>query len=292
MKSCAPLYLIFLLALESCFSGGPGKERTQTPTPRVISVVANGSTKRTLKQKINPAQIRKDDPDWKRAELEVDSNQEKIDARLAALSRAETERFVLRRGNTKRNTIALTFDDGPHPAATLKLLDILSKEGVPATFFVVGFMADKYPDLIRAIKAAGQEIGNHTYSHVTLTRIPADQAMVEYKATNDVIRRITGSSPRYCRPPGGDFNRAVLRNAAELGLTTVLWTDDPGDYTKLADKAVFNREVARLKPGGIILLHDGAKSTLKTLPAFIRTARGMGFKFVTLDELKSPKREK
>ena len=184
--------------------------------------------------------------------------------------------------------MALTFDDGPHADYTLKLLDILKAKNVKATFFVIGHMADKYPDLVRREVADGHEVGNHTYSHVTLTKIPEEQIDVEYQATDDAIRRIAGKTARYCRPPGGDHNAEVLRRAATLGLTTVLWTDDPGDYLNPADELLLADETRALSPGGIILLHDGSQSTLDTLARFIDAARARGYRFVSLDDLRKP----
>lgn len=195
-------------------------------------------------------------------------------------------RFVLRRGAGDDKRVALTFDDGPHPAYSPKLLDTLKAKGVKATFFVIGHMADKYPDLVRRMAAEGHEVANHTYSHVTLTKIPGEEIDVEYRANDDAIQRITGKPVRYCRPPGGDHNAEVLRRAGSLGLTTVLWTDDPGDYLDPGDGLLFGRETKALSPGGIILLHDGSKDTLDTLAKFIDTTRAKGYRFVSLDELR------
>jgi peptidoglycan/xylan/chitin deacetylase (PgdA/CDA1 family) len=236
--------------------------------------------------RVNAAQVRKDDSDWQHAQREICASQHLIDGRLSSIKASTLRNSVLREGNGDRKEIALTFDDGPHPKFTSELLKILKSENVPATFFVVGFMAEKYPDLLRAIKSGGHEIGNHTYSHVTLTKIPSDQVLTEYRANNDAIFKITGSSVKYCRPPGGDFNDNVLRDSASLGMTTVLWTDDPGDYANPGDDVLYEREVAKLDSGAIVLLHDGSQNTLDTLQKFIRTAKRKGYKFVTLDRIR------
>lgn len=146
-------------------------------------------------------------------------------------------------------------------------------------------MADKYPGLVRAIRAGGNEIGNHTYSHVNLSRLSSVDVLAEYEACSDVIVRLTGRAPRYCRPPGGDFNRGVLERAAGLGMTTVLWTDDPKDYANPGDQTLYDREVGKLAPGAIVLLHDGSKNTVDTLPRFIQAAKRRGFRFVSLGVL-------
>ena len=239
-----------------------------------------------LSPKVNPAKVRSGDPDWQRAVKEVDAEQADLDTHVARAVSRKLGQYILRHGNSKKRKISLTFDDGPHPVYTLKLLSILKQEHVPATFFVIGFMADKYPDLVVSIRDAGQTIGNHTYSHVTLTKIPFEQTLAEYRANNDVIERIAKTKMTYCRPPGGDFNSSVVKAGAELGLTTVLWTDDPGDYSNPGDQILYEKEVDKLTNGAIILLHDGSQNTLDTLQKFIQTAKRRGYIFVTLDELK------
>lgn len=235
---------------------------------------------------VNPAQVRSGDPDWQRANREVYAAKAALDAQLDSLTARDVTKYVLRHGAATGKRIALTLDDGPHPGYTMRLLEILRQEKTPATFFVVGFMAERYPELVRAIAAAGHEVGNHTYSHVTLTKISREDVLSEYQATNDVVKRLIAKKVRYARPPGGDFNLSVLKCGAELGMTTVLWTDDPGDYANPGDDALYQKEVARLSPGGIVLLHDGSQDTLDTLAKFIRTARSKGFRFVPLQELR------
>ncbi|RYG85395.1 polysaccharide deacetylase family protein [bacterium] len=241
---------------------------------------------RTAPARVNPAAVLDADPDWKAANAEVYQQQAQLDAQEARLVGTGLDRFVLRRGVGLAKRVSLTFDDGPHPQYTPKLLDLLKAKGVRATFFVIGHMADKYPDLVKRIAAEGHEVANHTYSHVTLPRIQPEEIDVEYQANNDVIRRLTGKPARYCRPPGGDYNLEVLRRAASLGLTTVLWTDDPGDYDNPGDGVLFSRETTALSPGGIILLHDGSRDTIDTLGAFIDAARAQGYTFVSLDDLR------
>lgn len=242
--------------------------------------------------RVNPAQVRSDDPDWQIANREISADQATLDTRSSQLSPEQLSQYLLRRGKTTSKKIALTFDDGPHPASTEKLLDLLRTENVKATFFFIGFMVDKYPELAKAAADAGHEIGNHTYSHVTLTKIPEEQVLTELKAANDAMTRVIGRTPRYFRPPGGDFSPAMVGAAADLGLTTVLWTDDPGDYANPGDQTLLSREMKELSPGGIVLLHDGSTDTLETLTSFIAAARQAGYEFVTLDELRSSDRSK
>jgi len=234
---------------------------------------------------VNPAKLLTTDPNWIDAAREVYADQPRLKSELTRLSRKELEKYVLRRGSTAGLKIALTFDDGPHPAYTPKLIAILQKEQVPATFFVIGHMVETYPNLLKQISAAGFEVGNHTYSHVTMTKITDEQADTEYKADNQVIHDIIGKSPRYCRPPGGDLDLNVLEAAYGEGLKTVLWTDDPGDYLNPGDKVLLETETAKISPGGIVLLHDGSQDTVDTLADFIDSCKRRGFHFVSLDDL-------
>ena len=236
--------------------------------------------------RVNPAKMLSTDKDWIDAALEVHAFQPRLEQQLHRLTAAEIERFVIRRGPRTGSKIALTFDDGPHPIFTPKLIQILKDAQVPATFFMIGHMAESYPDMVQLAAVNGFEIANHTYSHVTLTKLTDAQASTEYRATNNIIKKLTGKYPRYCRPPGGDFDLNVLEAGYSENLTTVLWTDDPGDYNNPGDKVLLEAETSALSPGGIILLHDGSQDTIDTLAKFITSCKRRGFKFVTLDELK------
>jgi peptidoglycan/xylan/chitin deacetylase (PgdA/CDA1 family) len=247
---------------------------------------SNSTRQILLAHGMNSAKVRVNDFDWKIADQEVVASKNLMGTHPSNSPDQFAQSSVLRDGPQLGKKITLTFDDGPHPIFTGALIKILKEEHVPATFFVVGFMADQNPDLVRNIKSAGFEVANHTYSHVTLTKIPAEQVLTEYQANNDVIKRLTGASARYCRPPGGDFNDNVLKSASELGMTTVLWTDDPGDYKNPGDSVLLEREVAKLEPGAIILLHDGSQNTLDTLREFIHIAKRKGYTFVGLDEMR------
>jgi len=238
--------------------------------------------------RVNPARMLTTDPDWIDAAREVHADQGRIDRQLLRLTTTELNRFVIRQGSRRGLKLALTFDDGPHPLFTPKLVQILKDAKVPATFFMIGHMADSYPDMVRLAFSNGFEIGNHTYSHVTLTKLTDEQAGTEYRATNDILKKLTGKTPRYCRPPGGDFDLNVLEAAFGEGLTTVLWTDDPGDYKDPGDTTLLETESAKLSAGGIILLHDGSQDTIDTLAKFIDSCKRRGFQFVTLDELRRP----
>lgn len=225
------------------------------------------------------------DPYWQHAKKEV----YKSVLELLAQHKNELANGIryhkLLRGTPRKKQLALTFDDGPHPQYTPQLLDILAKEKVTATFFIVGEMADKYPELVRAEQRAGHTIGNHTYHHVNLTKILEPDVATEIKAGGEAIQRITGHAPHFFRPPGGDYDTDVAETSEALGYTITLWTDDPGDYAKPGAQVILQRTLQRAENGGIILLHDGIKQTIAILPQLIETLKQRGYQFVTVDEM-------
>lgn len=229
---------------------------------------------------------------WQNARREIHRSA----GELLAQHQDELERGLklskLIRGSTKNKEIALTFDDGPHPGFTERLLMILAHDKVPATFFVVGEMAEKYPMLIRAQQAAGMEIGNHTYHHVSLPKIPSEFVLDEIKACGTVIQSITGKAPHWFRPPGGQYDREIAEASEALGYTMALWTDDPGDYNHLKPEILLKKTLGKISPGGILLLHDGVEETILILSALIEGIRKRGYTFVTLDRLKETARKK
>ncbi len=251
--------------------------------------LADGSQNQTGQiykgDQINKAREQKNDPYWQRALQETYHSPEELVAQDARERRRGQTLKKIMRGDPDRPVLALTFDDGPHPDLTLRLLDILKTEKVKATFFVIGKMVEAHPELLKAIAADGHCIGNHTFSHVTLTKIPMGDILTEYQANNDLIKQVIHKDVHFCRPPGGDYDPMVIQAATDCGLTTVLWTDDPGDYSNPGSNVIEERTLARLSNGGIILLHDGVKETLDVLPQIIDYAKKRGFRFVTLDEL-------
>jgi peptidoglycan-N-acetylglucosamine deacetylase len=184
-----------------------------------------------------------------------------------------------------RPVIAFTFDDGPHPGKTMELLEVLHREHVPATFFVVGKMADRYPHLVHEIDRQGHELANHTYNHYRLSKLDNEVVMHELDLTRDSLRRITGRDIRLYRPPGGDFTRRTLRLASHAGYQMILWNILTRDVDGASPAFIRRRILGGAKDGAIILMHSGVQSTIDVLPEVIETLRADGYDFVTVSKL-------
>ena len=182
--------------------------------------------------------------------------------------------------------IALTFDDGPHPQNTPRLLDILKQRNVKATFYVVATNAKRYPEIMRRIIAEGHEIGNHTVTHGNLAKMSEAGVRQELTAAHEAIVAATGVPPRTMRPPYGAITsaqKAWIRR--DLGYPTIMWSVDPEDWKKPGASVVTSRLVSGATPGGILLVHDIHSSTIDAMPATVDQLLGRGFQFVTVTQL-------
>lgn len=182
--------------------------------------------------------------------------------------------------------VTLTFDDGPAEPYTSQILDILRAHDVKATFFVCGSAAERHPALVRRIAAEGHEIGNHTYSHPSLHLRSRAAIAAEVDAAQDALERILGRRPTLFRPPFGVRWFPLWSVLKERGLVMMLWTDRGYDG-RLDAPGIAAATLKRLRPGSIILLHDGDEAALKSdrsatvgaLPAIIAGARAKGLTF-------------
>ena len=182
--------------------------------------------------------------------------------------------------------IALTFDDGPHPSNTPRLLDILKKRNVKATFYVVATNARAYPEIMRRIVAEGHEIGNHTVTHGNLTKMSAAGVRKELVDAHESIVATTGIAPRTMRPPYGAITTAQKRwIREEFGYPSILWSVDPEDWKKPGPSAVTSRLVRGATPGSILLVHDIHTPTIDAIPSAVDQLLARGFQFVTVTQL-------
>jgi peptidoglycan/xylan/chitin deacetylase (PgdA/CDA1 family) len=182
---------------------------------------------------------------------------------------------------TERKVVALTFDDGPSEY-TDRYLDVLREKGVPATFFEVGQEMPGREATMRRILAEGDEIGDHTMNHVEYP------GYGQIAGAAERIEQYTGFKPCLFRPPGGAVNSSVIETAGSLGLKTITWNVDPRDWSLPGTAEIYSNIVDNVKPGAIILMHDGGgprDETLAALPQIIDTLRARGYDFETVSAL-------
>jgi peptidoglycan/xylan/chitin deacetylase (PgdA/CDA1 family) len=153
--------------------------------------------------------------------------------------------------------VALTFDDGPTEQFTGRVLDVLDGAGVRATFFVVGALAERHPDLLRRARDAGHEIGNHTYDHYSAAVRDREQVRAAVLRGSDAIERVTGTRPRWFRPPRGEVTTATLLAAREAGLDLAMWSVTRGDAADGDAPGVLAHLTGALHDGAVVDLHDG-----------------------------------
>lgn len=184
--------------------------------------------------------------------------------------------------------VALTFDDGPNPQKTPLLLDALDKADAQATFFVVGARALESPDIVRRMAASGDDVEDHSFTHQNMAQTSPSVTEAEILRTSVVIRSLTGKPPRFFRPPGGQRNPAVYQLASQYGQRVALWTIDCIKYEEAgSSKALITYVMAHLKPGAIILMHNGMDGTIAAIPRLVAALRAKGYEPVTLTELMS-----
>ena len=181
-------------------------------------------------------------------------------------------------------TIALTFDDGPGPY-TAHLLDILDQYGAKATFFLIGSKVSGQASVVRSIQARGHQLGNHSWSHPELSKLSVDQIAGEIDRTNEAIRQATGVKPSILRPPYGAFNRAVLEQFRQRGMSAVVWSVDTRDWADRNSEIVCSRAVAGARNGAVILMHDIHPTSVNAVPCILDSLKQQGYSFVTVQNL-------
>jgi peptidoglycan/xylan/chitin deacetylase (PgdA/CDA1 family) len=199
--------------------------------------------------------------------------------------------------------VALTFDDGPNPPYTERILDVLGRERVHATFFVVGRAVEAYPQTVRRIVREGHALGNHSWDHAHFVGKPALFVQRDLARTDDALARVAHVRPRLMRPPFGQRDFSLMAQAKRDGYTVVMWSDRlPDDWEQPGDATIASRVVSRVHDGSIIVLHDGNRGLLcaqAKLPQrtcdrtqeiaatreIIDALHAKGYRFVTIPEL-------
>lgn len=214
-------------------------------------------------------------------------------ALTVALGRAESFAYdteVYSKNSNAQKKVALTFDDGPHPILTPRILAILREYQIPATFFVIGENVKYYPEPIQEILDAGCEIGSHTYGHLDVAKLSEEQIREELIRTEQALCEELEYTVTLFRPPQGSYGDAMLRVASEMHYRTVLWSIDTEDWAHRSAKEISARVLDQIGDGDIILMHDfiGRNgNTCEALKQFIPILLSRGYEFVTVSELLS-----
>lgn len=196
---------------------------------------------------------------------------------------------------TRDKVIALTIDDGPSPQATPLLLDILKREHVKATFFLIGQEAAKYPDIVAREVADGHEIANHGMHHKSMDRIKEAEMREDIRDGAIALKKAGAPPPRLYRFPKALYSKTALRVLGEMGYTVVGWSVDVRDYQPRAASGLIADTLRETNPGDILLFHDGPgerQATLKALSTIIPQLKARGFRFVTVSGLMALSRAK
>jgi peptidoglycan/xylan/chitin deacetylase (PgdA/CDA1 family) len=192
----------------------------------------------------------------------------------------------VRTGPASGRRIALTFDDGPS-AYTSRVLDVLESQNVPATFFIVGRNVAGREELLSRMLTDGDMIGNHSFTHADLSKASA-ASLKQIDDTQAAIRGATGFNPCLLRPPYGRTSKKLLGALRSRRLTSTLWSVNPQDFLRPGTATIKRRVLAGVKPGSIILDHDGGgdrSQTLAAIPEIIQTLKARGYTFVTVTDL-------
>lgn len=194
-------------------------------------------------------------------------------------------------GPTTEKKVALTFDDGPDPRVTGFLLDVLKEENVPATFFLMGVRVDAYPDLAKRISDEGHSIGSHGYWHTPIINLTDKQATYDLEKAKQAITHAVGQDTNLFRPPFGLLNEQKVELLKELNYSVILWSVDSEDWKMPSPDEMANDVIENVKPGSIILHHDGANwnidlsGTVTAVKKEIEELKKQGYTFVTVQEL-------
>jgi polysaccharide deacetylase family sporulation protein PdaB len=189
--------------------------------------------------------------------------------------------------NTEEKKVALSFDSAWGNEDTQKILDILSEHEVKVSFFMTGEWVNKYPDDVKAIAAAGHDLGNHTENHKQMSQLTKEESVEEIMKAHDRVKKLTGIEMNLFRAPYGDYNNALVGTARECGYYTIQWDVDSQDWKDYGVDSIINMVLdnKHLDNGSIILLHNGAKYTTEALETIIVKLLEQGYEIVPVSKL-------
>ncbi|WP_271423578.1 polysaccharide deacetylase family protein [Aequorivita sinensis] len=187
---------------------------------------------------------------------------------------------------TSKNYISITFDDGPNPDYTPKILSLLKEHNAKATFFIIGKNAETHPDLVREIIADGHTIGNHSFSHAnTFGFFSSEKIIADLKKSDSVLKEITGKEIKLFRPPFGVTNPNIKKALKKTGHHSIGWSKRSLDTTNLSEEKILKRIIPNLRKGDIVLLHDSSSKSVAVLEQLLLTLTPNELQSVSVDRL-------
>jgi len=184
--------------------------------------------------------------------------------------------------------VAITFDDGPHPHFTPKVLELLKKYNAKATFFCIGKNVEAHPELFQKLIAQGHTVGNHTYSHArTFGFFSSEMVLNELQKTNKLINEVSGLNLKMYRPAFGVTNPNIKKALQQTSFTSIGWSKRSLDTTNISENSIVNRITKNLHKGDIILLHDTSAKSIAVLERLLLFLQSNKMQAVTVDELLS-----
>lgn len=181
--------------------------------------------------------------------------------------------------------VSISFDCAWGVEHTDDILKALKISGVSATWFMVEFWSEKYPEYVKKIDAAGHEIGTHSSTHSYMSKQNAEEIKLELSTSSEAIKTITGKEVNLFRPPYGDYDDELIRTASELGYYTIQWDTDSLDWKDLSATDIAMRVINSVKNGSIILMHNNGLHTAEAVPIILETLKNKGYSFVPIGEL-------
>ncbi len=187
--------------------------------------------------------------------------------------------------NTQQKKVAISFDAAWGADKTEKIMDICKQYNVKATFFLVGFWVEDYPQMAKKIAENGFEIGTHSNTHPDMTKLSAGQIKEELEFSCKTIQQATGVVPKLFRPPFGAYNDILIETATSLSLTTIQWDVDTLDWKGLSGGEICKRVLNSVKPGSIILCHNNSDHILDALPLILDRLQKQGYEITSVGNL-------
>jgi len=289
LRSCCILFLVLLIVCGGCSNSSNTSPLPKTLETSPVTLLSKGADKDS---KSEPDATRQTVSHRKKSERTKSKRRSHAEESYHALSalRHKYPGIFKNSGSSYSRRVSLTFDDVPDEF-TGKVLDVLKEYNVKATFFVMGYRAEKHPDLIKRMVREGHLIGNHTYNHPLLTKLSMVKFKQQILRTDAILHRIIGYHPKFIRPPYGEINEQQVRWAGNQGYIIVNWNVDSQDWRGLSAQRVMSNILTTTRPGSIILQHAAGNvggvlnGTLEALPRVIERLKSQRYQFVTLTDM-------